>query len=79
MAEGRDHRQLIDLLEVFLLGEEPSLTGNQLAEAVGIPFEEARLRWRSLGFTEVGADVPAFTQRRPRGPAADPATPARSG
>jgi adenylate cyclase len=61
MAEGRDHRQLIDLLEVFLLGEEPSLTGNQLAESVGIPFEQARLRWRSLGFTEVGADVPAFT------------------
>jgi len=61
VAEGRDHRQLIDLLEVFLLGEEPSLTGNQLAESVGIPFEQARLRWRSLGFTEVGADVPAFT------------------
>jgi adenylate cyclase len=61
VAEGRDHRELIDLLEVFLLGEEPSLTGNQLAESVGIPFEQARLRWRSLGFTEVGADVPAFT------------------
>jgi len=61
VAEGRDHRQLIDLLEVFLLGEEPSLTGNQLAESVGIPFEQARQRWRSLGFTEVGADVPAFT------------------
>lgn len=57
----RDHRQLIDLLEVFLLGEVPSLTGNQLAEEVGIPFEEAQLRWRSLGFTAVGADVPAFT------------------
>ena len=61
MAEGQDHRHLLDLLEVFLLGEEPSLTGNQLAESVGIPFEEARLRWRSLGFNEVGADVPAFT------------------
>jgi adenylate cyclase len=61
VAEGQDHRQLLDLLEVFLLGEEPSLTGNQLAEEVGIPFEEARLRWRSLGFNEVGDDVPAFT------------------
>ncbi len=61
MAARPDHRELIDLLEVFLLGEEPSLTGNQLADAVGIPFEEARLRWRSLGFTAVGADVPAFT------------------
>jgi len=61
VAERRDHRELIDLLEVFLLGEEPSLTGNQLADEVGIPFEEAKLRWRSLGFSAVGADVPAFT------------------
>ncbi len=56
-----DHSELVDLLEVFLLGEEPSLTGQQLADDVGITFEEARLRWRSLGFTAVGADVPAFT------------------
>ena len=28
---------------------------------MGIPFEEAQLRWRSLGFSDVGADVPAFT------------------
>ncbi len=61
MAERRDHRELIDLLEVFLLGEEPSLTGQQLADEVGIPFDEARLRWRSLGFSAVGADEPAFT------------------
>jgi adenylate cyclase len=61
VAEGRDHRELVDLLEVFLLGEEPTLTGNQLADEVGISFEEARLRWRSLGFSAVGADVPAFT------------------
>ena len=61
MAEPLDHRQLIDLLEAYLLGEEPSLTGNQLADDVGISFESARDRWRSLGFTAVGADVPAFT------------------
>lgn len=61
MAQRRDHRELVDLLEVFLLGEEPSLTGNQLADEVGIPLEEAQLRWRSLGFSAVGADVPAFT------------------
>lgn len=61
MAERRDHRRLIDLLEVFLLGEEPALTGQQLADEVGITFDEARLRWRSLGFSAVGADVPAFT------------------
>jgi adenylate cyclase len=62
VPEGRhDHRELVDLLEVFLLGEEPSLTGQQLADEVGIPFEDARLRWRSLGFSAVGADEPAFT------------------
>lgn len=61
MAQGRDHRELVDLLEVFLLGEEPTLTGNQLADEVGIPFAEAQLRWRSLGFSAVGADVSAFT------------------
>ena len=61
-ADGRlDHKQLIDLLEAYLLGEEPSLTGNELADEVGIPFETARQRWRSLGFTAVGGDVPAFT------------------
>jgi adenylate cyclase len=62
VAEPLDHKRLIDLLEAYLLGEEPSLTGNELADEVGIPFDKARQRWRSLGFTEVGADVPAFTQ-----------------
>ncbi len=61
MAEGNDHKHLVDLLEAFLLGEAPSLSGNELADEVGITFDEARLRWRSLGFTEVGADIPAFT------------------
>jgi adenylate cyclase len=61
VAERRDPRELIDLLEVFLLGEEPSLTGTQLADEIGITFDEAQLRWRSLGFSAVGADVPAFT------------------
>jgi adenylate cyclase len=61
VAEPHDHRELIDLLEVFLLGESPTLTGQQLADEIGIPFEDARLRWRSLGFSAVDADVPAFT------------------
>ena len=61
MAEPLDHKRLIDLLEAYLLGEEPSLSGQELADEVGIPFESARDRWRSLGFTEVGADIPAFT------------------
>lgn len=56
------HAELVDLFEVFLLGERPSLTGQQIADEVGISLDTARQRWRSLGFTEVGDDVVAFTQ-----------------
>ncbi|GAB3993852.1 adenylate/guanylate cyclase domain-containing protein [Nocardioides marmoraquaticus] len=58
---AHDRDELVALLEEYLLGETPSLTGQQLADEVGIPYDEARLRWRSLGFAEVGPDVPAFT------------------
>ena len=61
MSEHPGRRELADLLEVFLLGEEPSLTATQVAEQVGIPYEDARLRWRSLGFSEVDPDDVAFT------------------
>jgi adenylate cyclase len=61
VPEPLDQNDLIDQLEVYLLGEEPTLSGNELADEVGIPFEVARQRWRSLGFTEVDADVKAFT------------------
>ncbi|KQT91097.1 hypothetical protein ASG49_12230 [Marmoricola sp. Leaf446] len=61
MSERPDRRELVDLFEVFLLGEEPSLTGAQIAEQVGIPYEDARVRWRSLGFTAVDPDEVAFT------------------
>src|SRR5881392_3472414 len=59
--ERPDARRLIDLLEAYLLDEEPSLTGRQLADEVGIDFERARQRWRSLGFTAVPEDMVAFT------------------
>ncbi len=59
--ERPDVRHLMDLLEEFLLGEAPSLTGRQLADDVGIDFEAARRRWRSLGFSAVDEDVMAFT------------------
>jgi adenylate cyclase len=59
--ERPDVRHLIDMLEEYLLGEGPSLTGRQLADDVGIDFETARQRWRSLGFSAVDEDVPAFT------------------
>ena len=53
---------MIDLLEAFLLDEEPSMTGQQLADDVGIEFDQARQRWRSLGFSAVDNDVVAFTR-----------------
>ncbi len=56
-----DSHQLIDRLEAYLLGEEPALTGEQVAADVGIDFEAARQRWRSLGFSAVEDDVQAFT------------------
>ena len=61
MSGRADRRELLELFEVFLLGEEPSLTGAQIAEEIGIPYEDARLRWRSLGFTAVDPDEVAFT------------------
>lgn len=57
-----DREQLVELLEAFLLGEPPTLTGLDIAERVGIPIELARERWRSLGFTAVADDEVVFTE-----------------
>jgi adenylate cyclase len=57
-----DSQQIVELLEEHLLGSLPTLTGPQIAEAVGIDMEVARQRWRSLGFTAVDDDVVAFTE-----------------
>src|SRR3954452_12878661 len=56
-----DPQQIVELLEEHLLGSHPTLTGVQIAEAVGIDMEIARQRWRSLGFTAVDDDEVAFT------------------
>lgn len=61
MPDEFDRGELVDLLEEYLLGEKPHLTGAELAAEVGIPFEEAQARWRSLGFAAVGDDIAAFT------------------
>ena len=61
MPDDLDRGELVDLLEEYLLGERPHITGAELAAEVGIPFEEAQTRWSSLGFAAVGGDVPAFT------------------
>lgn len=58
-----DPQQVIDLLEAYLLGSGPTLTGPQIAADVGIGMDSARRRWRSLGFTAVDDDQVAFTER----------------
>lgn len=62
MADQLDPQQIVELLEVHLLGSRPTLTGPQIADAVGIDMEVARQRWRSLGFTAVGDEEVAFTE-----------------
>lgn len=56
-----DPQQLVDMLEGFLLEGPRKYTGPQVAEAVGIDYGTAQERWRSLGFSDVGEDVVAFT------------------
>lgn len=57
-----DHQALVELLEAFLLGSEPTLTGDELAERTGIDRELSRARWRSLGFPNPADDEVAFTE-----------------
>jgi adenylate cyclase len=47
-------------LEGAILGENPSLTSEEVAEAAGVTLEEARRLWRALGFPNAG-DEAAFT------------------
>ncbi len=48
-------------LEGAILGEQPSLTSEQVAEAAGVTLEQARRLWRALGFPDAG-DQAAFTE-----------------
>jgi adenylate cyclase len=59
---GIDPHQLVELLEMVLLGDVPTLTGDEVAERVGLDREITRERWRSLGFTSVADDEVAFTE-----------------
>lgn len=55
-------QELVELLEAYLMGGPPTLTRLELVEAAGVDLSVAQARWKSLGFTEVGDFVPAFTQ-----------------
>lgn len=56
-----DPHEVVELLEEQLLGGHPTMTGPQIAAAVGIDRDVTRQRWRSLGFTAVDDDEVAFT------------------
>jgi len=49
-----------ELLEKAILGEAPGLTSSDIAEAAGVPVEQARRLWRALGFPDAGEQA-AFT------------------
>src|SRR5680860_333541 len=49
-----------ELLEKAILGEVPGLTSFDVAEAAGVPVEQARRLWRALGFPDAGEQA-AFT------------------
>lgn len=47
-------------LEKAILGQTPDLTSTGVADAAGVPLEQARRLWRALGFPDAG-DAVAFT------------------
>ncbi|WP_307816622.1 adenylate/guanylate cyclase domain-containing protein [Nocardioides limicola] len=55
--------EVIDSVEVALLGSRPSLTRLQVAEQSGVPLEVAEELWHLLGFAHLGDEVVAFTDR----------------
>lgn len=52
---------VVQAMEVYLLGEEPSLTRVEVAERAGVPLELAVTLWHQLGFPHRGDDDIAFT------------------
>lgn len=50
-----------DDIDATFLGAEPSLSAAEVAERAGLPVEQARRLWRSLGFPERGA-VAAYSE-----------------
>jgi adenylate cyclase len=49
-------------LEEAILGQSPALTSGEVAQAVGVPLDQARRLWRALGFPEAGDEAPAVTE-----------------
>jgi adenylate cyclase len=52
---------VLDDLERAIIGDEPTLTIEELVASAGCTVQDARRMWRALGFAEVHASGPAFT------------------
>ena len=57
---GPEHGFTRQELERAILGESPSLTSEDVADATGVSLEQTRRLWRALGFPDAGEEV-AFT------------------
>ena len=62
-AAARGQEALVALFaDRALLGGKERLTRDEVAKRAGIDIDEAIAFWRALGFAEVPADEPAFTE-----------------
>lgn len=60
---GPDARsRAIDRIRQVVLGEQPTLTREEMTAAAGLTVEQARPFWRAMGFADVG-EARAFTPR----------------
>ena len=57
---GPEHGFTRQELEKAILGETPSLTSADVADAAGVSVEHTRRLWRALGFPDAGEEI-AFT------------------
>ena len=57
---GPEHGFTRQELERAILGESPSLTSEDVADATGVSVEQTRRLWRALGFPDAGEEA-AFT------------------
>lgn len=61
-VELPDLADALEVVEGFLLGEQPSLTRVEVADRAGVPLEVAEQLWRLLGFPNQTDDDVAFTE-----------------
>lgn len=57
----REHSLHLLVMEHLILPERPRYTPVEVAELAGMPLEQVRQYWRSMGFPDVADDVVAFS------------------